>query len=223
MKVLIVLLTLLVITFQGGCGIISVLATPTSYEKKIAAEYELVVQEEKKLLILVDQPGWINVGVNMRYYLTNEFQKNLVHRVELLPETLIDYSKLSEFRSNQSNFSFLTPVEVAKALEADWVLFIKIVSLDIQKISDADYFSGQMIVRTALFETATAAQVWPDSDGGKKIKVGFDSERRGREFAIRRLARACAYCTTRYLYNCPKEEFKRFDDKSSIKFQRWEQ
>lgn len=102
----------------AGCesaGIVSVLGTPSHHEKEIAAEYNLSQHKDQKTLVLVNQSGWLNAEINLRYYLTRAISRNLVAKVEIKPENFVNYSELSEFRSNKSDFSFLSPVEVGKA------------------------------------------------------------------------------------------------------------
>jgi hypothetical protein len=46
--------------------------------------------------------------------------------------------------------------------------------------------------------------------------VGFESERNGRDAAAVRLAVAAAHCVSRYLYDCPKNQFKIADEVTDI-------
>ena len=54
-KRLVVYVTLTAVLLQGGCAIISLLGTPTNYERKIPAEYDLSELEDKTILVLVEQ------------------------------------------------------------------------------------------------------------------------------------------------------------------------
>jgi len=212
MKKLTVFFVLAAVFFYNGCGIVGLLGTPSQYEKKIAAEYDLAKQKGRKVLVLVEQPGWLSTEVNFRYYLTEAIRESLIAKVKkVAPKYIISYNELSEFRANKSDFSSLSPAAVGKALGADIVLLVMIEGYQLGEVAESDYFSGVLSVQAALFETAAGEKLWPEYAEGKSIKVGFEAEH-GQETADKRLASACAHCITRYFYNCPKDKFKVFDE-----------
>lgn len=196
---------------SSGCGIVGVAGTQNAYEKKIPAEYDLTGQKDRKLLVLVEQPGWLSTEVNLRYYLTGAIRESFITNVKIPSEYIISYNELSEFRSNKSDFSSLSPIEVGQALGADIVLMVMIEDYQLNEMPDTDYYNGFLGAQAILFETATGLKLWPESEMGKNIKVGFEAER-NRELAVDRLVSAAAHCITRYFYNCPKYKFKIFDE-----------
>ena len=119
----------------SGCGIIGIAGTPSQYEKEVPAEYDLAKQKGKKLLILVEQPGWLSAKVNLRYYLTEAVRGYLVADVKVPPKSILSYDELSKFRSSKSDFSLLSPQAVGKALGADIVLLIKIVDCQVGEVA----------------------------------------------------------------------------------------
>jgi len=213
------------VLFHSGCSLtrtVSTLSTPRSHEKKIPAEYNLTRHRDRKILILVNQPPYLNAQANLRFYLTEEINKNLIKKVKIPPEYLVGYDELSEFRSNQSNFSLLSPAEVGKALDANMVLLVMLEDYQLHELGGTDYYKGFMSAQMVLFDTASGEKLWPEAAESKSIKVGFEVEPRGRKVAVKRLAAACAYCTTRYLYDCPRDKFKIFDDRSNVDWQDWD-
>jgi hypothetical protein len=202
--------------FCSGCGVVGVIGTPSQYEKKIPAEYDLTKQKGRKVLLLVEQPGWLSAQVNLRYYLTEAIRENLIAQVKVLPEYILSYNELSEFRSNKGDFSSLSPAAVGKALGADIVLLVMIEDYQLSEVAESDYYNGFLGVQAAIFETATGEKVWPESAENKSIKVSFETGEKGQEAAVKRLVNACAYCTSRYFYNCPKYKFKIFDETKDI-------
>ena len=224
-KKLITVFILAVVLSQGGCGvakIIGILGTPTEHEKKVAAEYDLAEHENQKILVLVNQPAWLNTQVNLRYYLTETISNHLVKKVGILPESFISYDKLSEFRSGQSDFSFLTPVEIGAALDADMVLLVVVEDYKLNALVEFGYYEGFLDTRVALFDTKTEKKVWPEYAGSKGIKVGFEIEEKGREIATARLVAASAYCLVRYFYDCPKNRFRIAEDRSGVGWDSWD-
>lgn len=219
MKKLTVFSILAAVFFYSGCGIVGLLGTPSQYEKKIPAEYDLTKQKDQKILVLVEQPGWLNAQTNLRYYLTEAIRKNLIAKVKVPPEYIISYNELSEFRSKKGDFSSLSPAAVGKALGADIVLLVMIEDYQLGEVAESGYFSGLLGTQAALFETAAGGKLWPESAESKGIKIGFETGEQGQKAAVHRLVNACAYCTTRYFYNCLKYKFKIFDE---IRDTRWE-
>jgi len=207
---------LVVALFYSGCGIVGIVGTPRAHEEKVVAEYDLAEHKDQKILVLVNQPVWLNAQVNLRYYLTRAINKNLTAKVKIPPEHLVSYGELSEFRSNKSDFLLLSPVEVGEALDANMVLLAEIGSYELNSIAGMNYYEGFLGVQSVFLDVATGEKIWPEFARSKIIKVGFDVERRGQEIAVKRLTAASAYCLVRYFYDCPKNEFKIADDRSGI-------
>ena len=213
------------VLFDSGCSFtrtVSTLSTPTRHERKIPAEYDLTEHRDQKILVLVNQPAYLNAQTNLRYYLTEEVNKNLIKKLKIPPEYLVTYDGVSAFRSNQSNFSLLSPIEVGKALDANMVLLVMVKDYQLNEMPEANCYQGFLNIQTVLFETAAGRKLWPESERSKSIKVGFDVEHRGREIAVKRLVAACAHCTVRYFYDCPGDKFKTADDKSGVGWEDWD-
>ena len=219
-----VFLTLAALLFNSGCqtaGVISVFGTSRRHEREIAAEYDLAEHKDQRILVLVNQPAYLNAQVNLRFHLTDAINKNLTEKVEIGPQCLVGYNELSEFRSNRADFSLLSPVEVGTALDANMVLLVVIEDYQLNAMPEAGYYQGLLSARAVLFETATGEKLWPESEKSKSVKVGFEVEEGGREVSVRRLVSACAYCTVRYFYDCPEDKFKIADDRSSAGWKDW--
>jgi len=211
-----VFFVLAAVSFCGGCGILGVVGTPRQHEIKIPAEYDLTKQKNRKVLVLVEQPGWLSTQVNLRYYLTEAIHRSLMAQVKVKPEYILSYKQLSEFRSSKDDFLSLSPAEVGTALGADVVLLVAIEDYQVSELAESGVYNGFLSVQEALFETATGKKVWPESEENKSIKVNFETGEHGQEAAVERLVSSCAYCTSRYFYNCPKYKFKTFDEQKDI-------
>jgi hypothetical protein len=200
-----VFFVLVAVCFCSGCGFVGLMGTPSSYEKKIPAEYNLAKQRGKKakILVLVGQPGWLSTQANLRYYLTEAVRESLIAKVKVPPKYILSYKELSEFRSNKSDFSSLSPAAIGKALGADIVLLVTIENYQLDEVAGSGYYNGSLEAKAAIYD-ANGETVWE----GRSVQVGFDTGERGRDEAVRRLVNACAYCITRYLYNCPEYKFK---------------
>ena len=225
MKKLIVLslVVLILSLFHGGCAVIARMGTPTSHEIKIPAQYDISKNKGDKILVLVEQPGWLNVQIDMRSYLTDSISRGITQKTKIPAGQFIPYNKLSEYRSNTPNFASLSPVEIGKAMDANTVLVVMIDDFQMSQLVDSGYYKAILDAKAILFNSVTGVQLWPAGEKGKIIKVGFEIEQGGRDIATSRLASAAAYCTVRFFYNCPKDEFKIADDRSGVGFNEWKE
>ncbi len=204
----------------GGCGIIAVMGTPGPYENKIPPQYDFAKHAKQKILIFVDQPGWINAQVNLRYYLTEAISENLIRNIRLPAGNLVSYDELSNFRSNQPDFTLLSPVEVGKSLHADVVLAVTIEDYQLTALGESGYYKAHLYAQAVLLDAADGAKLW-SSEGSKTVKVGFEAEGYNKEMAVKRLVNACTHCITRYFYPCDREKFKIADDISNTDWESW--
>ena len=221
MRKLSVILILAVVLFNGGCGLIARLGTPSDREKKVPAEYNLAEREDESILVLVNQPGWLETEINLRFRLTEAITEILVKETEIPAESFIDYDRLFEFRSGKSNFSLLSAPQVGEALDADMVLLVEISNYDFSKIAGMDYYKGFLNAQSALFDTSTGAKLWPITESSRSIKIGFEVDKRGREFALARFVAGTAHAVTRHLYTCPWNKFKFADDRNVVGWEEW--
>jgi len=222
MRKLTIILALTSVFLCNGCALVGLLGTKTNYEKKIAAEYDLTkLKEDQRILVLVNQPGWLGADANLRYYLTEAITKDLTSKISISAELIISYDELSQFRSKQPAFSLLSPIEVGKAMNADLVLLVTVGKYQLQRFAETGYSNGFLAVGCVLLDAAADEKLWPESEKEKAIAVGFEVEVDRQQAGLRRLAKACAYCITRYLYNCPKTKFKIADDRSGIAWTNW--
>jgi hypothetical protein len=211
---------LLVLSFLFGCGLVSILGTESSSEKKVPAEYNLAGLKGKKILILVKQPAWIGAPVALSQMLTEQIGIELKGNVKNKTLEIISYQKLSELRSKETNFGQMSESNIAKKLGADEVLIVMLDSFSLLNLAGANVYKGSLAGKAILIEASDDKQLWP-GEGGKIVNVGFDMES-GQEKALARLSNSFSHCLTRYLYDCPAEKFKAADDRSGIGWQEWE-
>jgi hypothetical protein len=224
MRKLSVFLGLAMVFPHSGCnlaGVVPVLGTPTRYEKKIPPEYDLAQHEDQKILVLVNQPGWLGAQANLRYYLTEAINEHLTARVKVKSAYLVGYDELSKFRSNQHNFSLLSVAEVGAALDASMVLLVVVEDYQLTRMGEMDYYRGFLAARTMLVDVGSRKKVWPKSGESKTVKVGFEMWQGSQGTAVTRLAASFAHCTVRYFYGCTVANFKIPDDRSGAGWEDW--
>ena len=207
-----------VFLFCAGCSpqIIGVLGTPTSSEQaEGSAEFDLSENKDQKILIFVDQPSYLGSYASLRYFLTDMIAKTLQEKAKMKPSLFIDYKLLADLRANTPDFYALSPTEVGRKLGADTVLVVTIVDCKINDISEGGYVAGSLDAQAVLYSVSSGEKLWPTAEPSKQVGVGFESERRGRDAGVVRLAAAAAHCVTRYLYDCSKASFKISDERTA--------
>jgi len=212
------LFLLVSLCLYGGCSLIGNLGTPTRHERSIPAEYNLAEQKDKTILVLVEQPTWVDIRSNMRRNITNKINDKLKSMIEIKPERLITYDTLADYRSSDGNFSLLKPSQIGKKLGADLVLYVIIDGYELAR--EVDYYKGGLDTQVVLINIS-GDKLWPGEDNSKVIKVGFDIGGQIEQVANARLVEALGHCIVRYLYDCPKERFKIADDRSGEGWKDW--
>ena len=99
-QVVLLAFCLMFASLLGGCNLIGIIGTPTRYEREVPAEYRLSDLQEEKILVLVEQPFWLDVKVNLRVYITEAIHEQLIKQVDISPDRLIGYDKLSKYRES---------------------------------------------------------------------------------------------------------------------------
>lgn len=212
------------LALSAGCqlaGLASVAGSPTGYETKTPAEFDLTEHPDKKILVLVNQPAYFQTQENLRFYLTDAILAALRQRIELLPENLIDYDRLADFRSTRPDFAMLTPAHIGRAIDANLVLLVELDNYELYEMESTGYHKGFLAGRVSLIDVQTQKKIWP-ADNEKDVQVGFEVEPKSREIAVARLVLAFAHCSTRYLYDCPKRYFQIADDRSRVGWKDWQ-
>jgi hypothetical protein len=205
--------------FYAGCNpaIIGVIGTPTSSEAGASAEYDLSKDKDRKILVFVDQPTYLSAYPNLRFYITDMTTKLLQDKDKgkISPSLFINYQSLDDLRAATLDFYTLSPTQIGEKLGADLVLVVTVTDCKVRDLSEGGYVTGSLDAHAALYNVSSGEKLWPTTENSRLVQVGFESERRGRDAAVARLAFAASHCVTRYLYNCPKTGFKISDERTA--------
>ncbi len=195
---------------NAGCDIFGLLVNPGAFEEKKTPEYNLLAQQDRKILLWVECSRSSGVDYDVKDKLTATFQLYLTEKVGidsqniLFPQPELEQSMVQD------------PVKVARQLNAGYVLLAQVDNYEMVPINGQKYYFGEMITRSVLMDADLGVTVWPRNPYGKIIHIEVDMETKGRDAAISRLVSATAHCTLRYLYPCEKLKFKAMDEKVSI-------
>jgi len=208
----------LVFISLSGCGIFSLLATPTEAEMRIPAEYNLLENLNGKLLIIVVKQGGSQDSENIGYHLSGALEATFRKKFEVEHESFISYEELAGFKDSRPDFLKLSPVTIGKELGADKVLAVAISDYQLYEIAGTGNYEGSLRTLSRLYDVPTGERVWPQYSEGKVVQVAFDCDSGRGNAAVIRLVSSTSHCIVRYLYDCPKDSFEFSDEKTGSMF-----
>ena len=211
-----IILTCLALTVCSGCAVVSSLGTPTSHEKKIPAEFNLADYDSGKVAVIITSNADNEQGNRIRNYLSKAVATNLAAREIVSPLNIISYNTIYNVSPTPVPNNDAIVTRIAASTEAKTVIKVEIKKYKLEKLSTTEYYEGSLSVSSSILDTASGQSLWPGAGFGKEVIVSFDVESKGYEAASKRLANAAAHCITRYLYDCPLNNFKIYEESISI-------
>lgn len=195
------------IMYCGGCNVAGFIANPTSHEKKVPAEYNLRGSDQK-IMVYVDEGRATRAGFNFRAQLDDMIRIYLAKRVGLKKDLFVQYGDYLPSRESAIADDQASPAQIGAKAGADIVLYVRIEKFVINQMDEQGYFNGSLATRSLLIRTSDDQVLWPLDKGGKIVRVNVPFEKDGSEKTLDILARSMAHCITRYLYNCPGDEYR---------------
>ncbi|MFI4912484.1 MAG: hypothetical protein ACIAQZ_12530 [Sedimentisphaeraceae bacterium JB056] len=220
-KNILAILLLPVLLLTGGCGIVSVLGTPSASEEVVEAKFDISQRYGEKILVLVNQPSWVNSPVNLRKEITNKVNSYMRVYFEDLPEdSIIEYDTVKEKRSSDMDFDNRDVVELAEMFDAGVVLYIELLEFDILRLTSQGYYSAEMKTFSVLYDGKDGSVLWPETKAESVISLGIECEK-GVEQTMVRLSTAAAHCTLRNFYDCLRHKYKVIEEKRQYEMDEW--
>lgn len=201
----------IVALFFAGCNIFGFLASEGPFESKKAPEFNLLAQQDRKILVWLETPRSLNISDAVQGKLRGAFNSYLSGQMKIKPANIV----LAPASGTAGTAGMQDPANVARSLGAGFVLLVQVDMFELDSLQIKDYVTGQLITRTILLDADSSTAVWPKQPEGKMIHIGVEVETGGRDAAISRLVSAATHCTLRYLYPCDKLKFKNSDERVS--------
>ncbi len=198
----------------AGCYVPASMSSPRESERKVLAEYKLAAAKPNKILILVNKPSYVPVNADIAMYLTEAIRQNLDAKADIPMQKTVPYRQVLEYRAER-NLAEMTPAQLAAAAGADHVMLVDVEDYEMTNVAGMGFYRGSLTVRCFLFDS-TGKQVWPASNTGRQISVGFDTEGDKFEAAVIKLSGAAAHCIARSFKDTPKYKYGIFEEKKSI-------
>ena len=203
-----------------GCGIVGNLASERTSEKKVSAEYNLKAAGHKKILVYVYSKKSGRGSAVMGEYLTRAINARIaLMAINPKKTAVVSYAQAQNLGAAGGSARPL-PANLAKTFGADAVMIVEMTKYKLSAITGSGFYTGLLQSKATLYNSSGQA-IWPMSGFGKNATVGFDVESSGSDGAMKRLANATAHCIVRNLYNCPKDQFKIFEETAGAGIESW--
>lgn len=206
------LLTVGAVVLMGGCALAGPMLSPTGFEARIPAQYDISRHKEETVYVAVhathgsrtdlDLPGLVSTAVAGR------LQKN----AGLKPEQIIEDVSFA----GSAGALGLTVEERARAAGADLLLYVEIEDYNLFNVHSKGYYTGHLVTRSMLEDLETDETLWPKEPAGRRVESSVELETAGREAALGRLTAATAHCIVRELAATPKSGYRCADEHQTV-------
>ena len=192
----------------GGCRALGLMLSPSANERKVAAEYPLSEHSKGKLLIFVEGTTSSNSGGQIEDELFQRIAVGCIEKCKFKEKNIISGESINALKSQTSDFSRLSPVEIAKKLGADVVLYVLIEKYELYEVGPEQYYRGSITSRSVLFDANSGDLIWPRAAGGEVVRGVVDLEARNAEIVRTTLLATTEHCILRKLYDSPASLYK---------------
>jgi hypothetical protein len=209
----------------GGCKLIGMMSSPTDSETKIPAEYKINKRARDGIVVLVRQPGWLNVQTDLRPVLSEAVNVLLLKKAKVDKRAVVRYKQMAQFRRSHPDFASLSIKQIAAGLDVNTVLLIMIEDYKLYEMPLEGYHKGlhkgTLDVRGYILDAPSGEVLWPRIGEGKLVRLAIEAEGGGKEACAAELARAAAHCVVRYFYDCPKDKFRTWGERPDVSSEKW--
>ena len=201
---------LCVVFSASGCTALSFLLSRGPFEKGVTPAYDLQDQQDRKVLVWIECPRSVNADFDVQKKLISAFQLYIIERADFDAENVL-LNPPSETKT-----LLLDPKKIARSQGAGYLLLVHVDKYESDFLQIRDFYAGELITRSVLFDLDLDTAVWPSQPAGKMIHITVEMEEEGRDALVSRLTSATAHCVLRYLYPCEKLKFEAADERVSL-------
>jgi hypothetical protein len=189
-----------------GCGprLIPVLSTPTRYEEKIPAQYDIAARAQGKIAVLVQ--GAPSPGI--RLILTDAILLELEKKTSVKKSNLVPGSAMADLRKDEQRYLSMSQAQIGEAVGAGTVLVVKIVNYGLYPLPTGGYYDATIKVSATLIDVKTGVLLWPVDGPGREVSLAYDAERGTPDSVSAKILTYTAHGVARFLYDCPKAYFR---------------
>jgi hypothetical protein len=207
--------------FCSGCGLVSVLGTPSGSEELVEAKFDISQRYDDKILVLVNQPAWMNSPVNYRRELTNKMNSYMrLYFKDMPAENIIEYETVKQTRSMDIDFDNRNVIELGEMFDAGLIMYVEVLEFDMLRLTAEEYYTAEIKTVAMLYDGNTGDLLWPEIKGDSVTSLEIEFEK-GVEATMAKLATANAHCILRNLYDCKKHQYKVIEEKRQYEIEDW--
>ncbi len=190
----------------GGCTPLGFLLSPSSSERKIAAQFPLYAQKDKSVYLAVRPSAGSRTDADVPGLLQKTLAADFQRKIGVPPEKI--FQMPAALHNPSAAFSWSQAEQEARRVQAAYLLSVEIVEFQAVPLSSQNYYMGNLAVRAFLAETQSGQIVWPHEKTPRLIRVAVDFEPKGRSQLVHRMLTAVSHCIVRHLYPCSKAAFR---------------
>ncbi len=179
---------------------------------KVKPEYDLVANQDKKVLIWVEAPRSAAADVDAAEKLAASLYDHLVARARIKPDNV---QVQSDSRTGAPD-GVQTPEAAAQQAGTELVLMVRIEEYELLPLNIRDYYFGRMLTRALLLDVQSNRPVWPKSEQGKVHDIAIELGQGGRVAVLSQMSASTAHCIVRNLYPIVKMYYKNSDERISV-------
>jgi hypothetical protein len=204
----------------SGCQLAGVILSPGTGDAKVTPDFDLEAANKDapqpiRLAVIVDQASYVRSELNLRYILTNAIKALAIKNLKFDPEQIVDYKEIAVLRNSETEFSTLSPVEIGKRLNCDYVILASIVSYDLYLLPEKGYYAGTARTVYSLHGVKEGKRLMPLETAGRSAEIEVELEK-GLQQSVSRICSSTAYCIVRDLYPVALREYNIMDEKKKL-------
>lgn len=195
----------------SGCRAAGFLLSPSYHEQKIPAEFDLREHQTGGIMVIVEPSRSSYTESALRTELKTKIEYFLTRKARIKSKYIIAESADPAAPGWEAANSPLGPREIAGRAGAALMLYVRIEDNGLYAFGKQGYYSGSLASRSLLIDVDSGDIVWPKQAQGRVVRAKVQIETQGREATRSRLTTAVAHGVTRYLYDCPKPNYRMND------------
>ncbi len=175
---------------------------------KLKPEYDLVANQDKKILIFVESPRSAAADKDAPEKLAASLQEHLTQKAKIKLENIVIFKDIKN--------PLIAPQQAAKQAGAGIALFVRIEEYELLPINIKDYHSARLVTRSVVIDAETGRPLWPGDTMGKLYDIAIEMGKGGREAVFTQMNASMAQCILRSLYPIQKLYYRNSDERIPI-------
>lgn len=179
---------------------------------KIPPEYNLVENQDKRVLLWVESPRSAVADADAPEKLEAALRDYLIVHAKVNPANIY----LHTDTPTTSIGAPPTPEAMARQAGAGLVLLVRIDTYELMPMNIRNFYYGRMLTYAILLDVQASQPVWPRSGRPKAHDIVIEMGQGERGDILTRMAASTAHCIIRNLYPIVKMHYKNSDERISL-------